>query len=527
MRSVRGTASIGIAALGGVAIALSTPPLGFLPGVFIGLAMLAYALGEGRSLRWAFLIGVVWASVAGVIGLRFVVEAVQRFTGADIVLGVVVLVLLALAQSLAFGVGAMLACALNRHAKVPFALAFGAGVFVASVAPGVFTWTPAALLAARPQLVQLAEYVGEPGVSFVVAVVAALLAATVQQAIARPRAARSIAPPAIAAVLALVGLELFGDARMDAIEGRAGQPMRIALVDPAAPAIRHRTGAQDLAEATRLELLVRRAETGGAQLVVLPEAAYPIPVAADATALPGFYPAIDPPGASAPVLFGLTTFSHTGGAIQRYNAATIESPDGSLERAYDKLKLLWFGETVPFGRSLPFLKGIFAQTTNTTAGTVARGLTMRMADGSSLRIGVLICYEDTSSGVGRRIAGAVHPQLMVNVTNDAWFAGTSASELQARFAVMRAVELRTPLVAAVNEGESEFIDAAGRVQAKSGRPGTLFVTPRVNSAEAGLTLYARLGNWPMWGLLALVAIASFARRGRLRRQRVDRRAQSG
>jgi apolipoprotein N-acyltransferase len=64
--------------------------------------------------------------------------------------------------------------------------------------------------------------------------------------------------------------------------------------------------------------------------------------------------------------------------------------------------------------------------------------------------------------VGRRIALSLRPNLLVNVTNDAWFTGTAEPELHARLAVMRAIELRLDLVRAVNRGVASWVDATGR-----------------------------------------------------------------
>jgi apolipoprotein N-acyltransferase len=91
----------------------------------------------------------------------------------------------------------------------------------------------------------------------------------------------------------------------------------------------------------------------------------------------------------------------------------------------------------------------------------------------------------------------------VNVTNDAWFIGTNEPELHARLAAMRSIELRLDLVRAVNLGISGWIDAAGRVHARSDstEPGWMLVTPTLRSGSP--TLYARLGDWPAWIALAL------------------------
>jgi apolipoprotein N-acyltransferase len=99
------------------------------------------------------------------------------------------------------------------------------------------------------------------------------------------------------------------------------------------------------------------------------------------------------------------------------------------------------------------------------------------------------------------------PNLLVNVTNDAWFAGSAESELHLRLAALRAVEERRDLVRAVNFGPSTWVDAAGRVRARWEPPlaGPLMTQPAL--VEGPPTLYARLGDWPL--ALAFFGVVAF------------------
>jgi apolipoprotein N-acyltransferase len=120
-----------------------------------------------------------------------------------------------------------------------------------------------------------------------------------------------------------------------------------------------------------------------------------------------------------------------------------------------------------------------------------------------IRAAVLNCYEDTLPAAGRE-AMERSPNLLVNVTNDAWFAGSAEGELHLRLAVLRAIETRRDLVRAVNQGPTSFVDAAGRVRARYDlpMPGTLQTTPALLSGPP--TFYVRFGDAP----LVLLALAS-------------------
>jgi apolipoprotein N-acyltransferase len=86
------------------------------------------------------------------------------------------------------------------------------------------------------------------------------------------------------------------------------------------------------------------------------------------------------------------------------------------------------------------------------------------------------------------------PDVLVNVTNDAWFGDTAEPHLHHQVARMRAIETRRDLVRAVNTGVSGHVSAAGEdVQRTETWVRTSFI------AEArllrGRTLWVILGDW--------------------------------
>src|SRR6185369_4240305 len=94
-----------------------------------------------------------------------------------------------------------------------------------------------------------------------------------------------------------------------------------------------------------------------------------------------------------------------------------------------------------------------------------------------------------------------HPHLLVNVTNDAWFGDTTEPWEHLGLSVFRAVEARTDLVRAVNTGVSAFVDATGRVYAKTyavdpsvDERGADAIRARVALMEGGHTVYSRVGD---------------------------------
>jgi apolipoprotein N-acyltransferase len=415
---------------------------------------------------------------------------------------------------------------------VPLELSFAAGTLIALLIPTVFGWTPAGLMSPWPSLVQLADVVGERGVSVILAFSTALLAraaliALGRQApgvwarLARQRAVQALCP-ALAAALLLVGLTVHGRLRMASIR-RATESLptvRLGLVNQAVGPTDRWDPRNHASIMRTLRDLTRQTEALGAEMTVWPEAAYPYAVEERGLLAPRGAQAIVGAGIRGPVLTGLIKrvppMLVAPGVVERnsYNSATIVMPDGSMQPTYDKLQLLWFGEMVPGGAYLPWLRRLFQKSGGLIPGKEPRALKLPRSNGPSLQIGVLNCYEDTLPGVGRVIATALVPNLVVNVTNDAWFVGTAEPELHARLAVMRAIELRRDLVRAVNLGVTSWVDASGTVRARedSNGPGILMVSPAIR--ESPLSWYARFGDAPAVLLLSAAALAFAWRRRR-------------
>lgn len=476
------------AAASGALFATCSPPIDFLPGVFLGLALLAFALkGDPRT---GFARGWLFGLTANLVALRFVPGVVARFTSLPLPAQWLALVLLAAAQAIPWGLGATASRLLARRVPaLPWWLAFSLGVYVATLLPAIFPWTPAGGLAPWPALLQLADVVGERGVSFVVAAIAGLVA---------DGAARRARPPFAVAAALLLLLAGHGAVRMRSVDAlRSAAPhAHIALVQPGFDASDRWEPARAEMMIERLTQLTKSAEARGAELVVWPESAYPYTLPHGARRSPLGARAVLQPGVRGPVLTGAYL---QGGPGEGFNAALLATGDGAISRPYDKRHLLWFGETVPLADSLPWLRRAFARGTGLVPGKESVTFTA-----GPIRAAVLNCYEDTLPAAGRE-AIEVRPNLLVNVTNDAWFAGSAEGELHLRLAVLRSIETRRDLVRAVNRGPTSLVDAAGRVALRydEGIPASLPVSPAL--LEAPITLYARLGDAPLV-LLAAAAI---------------------
>lgn len=523
-----------VCAAGGVIFALGSPPTDVYPFFVLGMAALAATTIDAATAWRAFGRGALWGTAAGLVGLRFVPEVILRFTPLGVFAAWLALLLLSMAQSLVWAACAGVAHLLHRKARAPIELAFGVGVMVAVCAPTVFLWTPAGLTSRWVELVQLADLIGERGVSVIFGVMAALLARAALMVIERVRAERQVSPevglgsalrmavrrrqPLVAVGAALLIpalLHAHGAWRVAAIESTSRDlpTARIALVDQSVGPQERWVAKNHAPILKKLKELSRRAEGEGAELTVWPEAAYPYPVDHAASRVPGGETSPVGRGVKGPLLIGLITRDPPQtiepGVVERnkYNSATLVGADGSMQPPADKLQLLWFGEMVPGGQYLPWLRRIFAKSGSLLPGREPRALELQRPGADTLRMGILNCYEDTLPDIGRLVTRALSPNLLVNITNDAWFHGTAESELHARLASMRAIEVRRDLVRAVNMGVTTWVDASGRVRARRESQGAdvLMVEPRLRNDAP--TLYARAGDVPLWVLLGLAAAA--------------------
>jgi len=121
-----------------------------------------------------------------------------------------------------------------------------------------------------------------------------------------------------------------------------------------------------------------------------------------------------------------------------------------------------------------------------------------------------ICYETAlpravRSIVRRLASSGRRPEVIVNLTNDGWFWGSSELDMHLVAAIFRAVEVRTPLLVAANTGFSAAIDGSGRLLARGPRRKTAPLLVAV-SPDGRQSPWLAAGTLPLWPTLAVLAI---------------------
>jgi apolipoprotein N-acyltransferase len=186
-----------------------------------------------------------------------------------------------------------------------------------------------------------------------------------------------------------------------------------------------------------------------------------------------------------------------------WNAAFLVSSGRTIGH-YDKIHLVPFGEYVPLRKMLFFAKKLVRN-----VGEFEFGARETPLEGK-LKYGPAICFEVIFPQVTRTQVrhGA---DVLVTITNDAWYDGTSAPRQHLNQARLRAIEDDRYLLRAGTTGISAVIDPAGKIiqELPMGRSGTIFAQfqPRTSS-----TPYVRFGDWFAWGAV-FFTIAGMIRRG--------------
>lgn len=139
--------------------------------------------------------------------------------------------------------------------------------------------------------------------------------------------------------------------------------------------------------------------------------------------------------------------------IKAFNSIYHVAADGSVRARYDKMVPLPFGEYLPLKDVAPWLFGWITGPGDFQAGD--HPVTFETEHG---RVMSPICYEAILPYVCRRWED---PDLILTVTQDAWFGDTAAPHQHSMLAQIRAVELGVPMYRAAYTGASVAVNVDG------------------------------------------------------------------
>jgi apolipoprotein N-acyltransferase len=238
----------------------------------------------------------------------------------------------------------------------------------------------------------------------------------------------------------------------------------------------------------------------GARLIVWPEAALPVL----ASEIPDYLAGLRDDGHAHHADFAIGLVNYVPQTDSYYNGLLVISDAGG--GWYYKRHLVPFGEYFP----VPGFVRSWMRLMSLPYDDLTRGADeqpVRSAAGQKL--GLTICYEDAYGSAQLDVLRQA--TLLVNVTNNAWYGDSTAPHQHLQISRMRALEAGRYLVRAANDGITAVIGPQGRLVARLPQFQEAVLRADVRPM-AGLTPYARLGNYPVIGGAALLLVIAIRRR---------------
>lgn len=255
-------------------------------------------------------------------------------------------------------------------------------------------------------------------------------------------------------------------------------------------------------------------ESQSADLIITPETAYPWPQSNLPTGLLGSLQQFSN-NTSSNVLLGVIGETGNSTGVQYTNRALGLSPNAPSYQ-YDKSHLVPFGEFIPPGFHW------FVNAFNVPMSDFARGK-QDQAPFSIIRSGkdavhaaITICYEDVFGGeLASRIHHSNKPvNLLINMTNLAWFGDSQAPAQQLRLSQLRSLETGLPALRATNTGITTALGPDGKVLSQLGEFTQGVLSLKIQ-AYSGTTPYVLWGNAPILSLSCLLLLWGLIRQKRI------------
>jgi len=502
-----------LALVSAVLLTLAFPKIDVGWMAWIALAPLILAVRQVR-LKAGFFLGFSFGLVSNLGLVYWTVYTMHQYGNVPFSQAVVLLILLCAYLSLYPGLFAALLAWLRPTPGRLIFIAPAVWVSLEMLRNGLLTGFPWELLGYSQYdhlwLIQTADLFGVYGLSglivFVNSVLAMLLLSWLElpwQDLIPKRKTTGRAAAAMVIVLACV--TTYGYLRLRSVDRAAdsAEQARVVVVQGNIDQAQKWDPRFQILTTVKYRRLSLEPEAKGADLIIWPETAAPFYFLDDKVLTAMVMEGIK--AANSFFIIGSPSYAASKEQLVYHNSAYLISPRGEVQGKYDKVHLVPFGEYVPLKRFLPFINKLVAQVGDFKPGR--RGSTLPW---KNHRAGVLICYEAIFPELARAMVrnGA---DLLVNITNDAWFGRTSAAFQHLSMAVFRSVENRRCLARAANTGISGFIDAGGRILKST----DLFQESVAAQSVALMktrSLYSRWGDWPL-GLLAFgMTVISIGRR---------------
>ena len=490
-----------LAILSGVLFALAFPnaAIGWL--IFIAPIPLFIILARATRARDAFLFGWLSQFTAWLIMVPWVVRVMSHYGGLPYVTGVLIFVAMCVVLGLYGGIFGLLVYrirpgdAFRRWLLIP--LAWAAVEYARTYVLTGFPWNLiAAAIVDYTPLAQFDRAAGPYALGVLILIPAAMIAWLIAT---RPRGMRVVAVVASVTILCFVWWATGVVAEKLIARQRVGPTYIAALLQPNISQ-EMRWDAKSLTEIfQRMMTMTDTAIHAGASIVIWPESTVPLSYSTTDFFRNGLE-SISHHSAVDIILGSVAEDPEEPNKI--WNAAFLVS-GGKTIGHYDKIRLVPFGEYVPLRKMLFFAHKLVHEVGNFEFGTKETPLV------GLLHYGPAICYEIVFPQIPR--TQVVHgADVLVTITNDAWYDGTAAPRQHLNQARLRAIETDRFLLRAGTTGISAFVDPTGRIveEIPMNRQGIIYARFQPRHTP---TLYVRLGDWFAWMACFVIAIGCIKR----------------
>ncbi len=489
-----GKLAYGLAFLSGFLYFVAFPGVDVWPLAFVALIPLYIAL-RGQTPRRAAGLGWMAGFTMTMFGFYWLLGMLKTFSGFPTAVCLLFMAILCAYQAGRIALMGWLYGRAERRgwpAAPVFALAFATSELVY---PLLFPWYYAATVHQVPLLTQTAE-IGSP-----ILVAWVLIAANI--ALAEPLLAklesRPLRPKVVGGLSAAVVIAIaFGAVRIHQVDAAvaAAPSGKVGIVQANMSLMGKR---RNKAEGLRRHLALTRQLEAKDKLDLVVWSETSVVNAMDEAYAPTWYRMNVTRRLKSPAIFGGVMIRKVPDSRKYvlFNSALASELGGEIKGRYDKQYLLAFGEYLPFGETFPKLHELSPHSGRFTPGKTVDPLPL-----GDRNVAVFICYEDIIPAFANSIMRSAESELMVNITNDAWFGDTTEPWIHLALAKFRSIEHRRFLVRSTNSGVSAFVDPVGRVTAHSGTFKQEALAETIHYMK-GRTAYEVLGDAPWW-LAALI-----------------------
>lgn len=488
-----------LAALSGFLIFLSIPKIDWWPLAWVCLIPVLIALHDMPQRVYA--IGLTFGFVAGVGKVYWITETVVNYGGLNFLLGVFSMMVVALLLGLYAIVFCIFIARTSWQSAAFPVMAAAMWTALELIQTFLLTGFPWELLGYSQYrvlpVIQIANVTGVYGVSFLVVLVNATLAQTLI-AIRDGAPWQPIVHAMSVACVALVCTVAYGFIVLSRTPAQASHtsPLRVSVVQGSVEQGLKWSDATLQQTIDIYDSLTQSILGAEPEFIVFPETAMTFYLESPryTEQADQVYRLVEKAGV--PLLTGALGYrlpdvlGYRQPDIAIYNSVFLLAPGHGIVGRYSKMHLVPFGEYLPWPWLFSWLSGL---TDDIGVLTPGENLTVMALPNRNVRIGTVICYESIFPDLVRRFVDG-GANVLVVMTNDAWFGTSSAPMQHFSMAVLRAVENGVPIIRAANTGISGFISATGEISGLTPLLMPTTTTQSIRPVYRTPTLYTQYGD---------------------------------